>query len=51
MRSECKKKYPEKAYRCPKAVFEDLDDLGIVTPNHLRFYPYHATYNYECLFS
>ena len=46
-----KRKYPGKAFRCSKTVFEDLDDLGIITRNDLRFYPYRATFDYECLFS
>ena len=46
-----KRKYPGKAFHCFQTVFEDLDDLGITTPNDLRFYLYHATYDYECLFS
>ena len=28
-----------------------MNDLGIVTPNDLRFYPFRAAFDYECLFS
>jgi hypothetical protein len=33
----------------PKNVFEELDDLGIVVPNNLRFYPgWHCLWQMVC---
>ncbi len=34
-------------YEPPKNVFEALDELGIVVPNNLRFYPYFICFDVE----
>ena len=36
-------------YRPSPTVFEELDDWGISTPEHLRYYNYHAAYDFEAL--
>ena len=37
-------------YHPPPSVFERLDDEGIVVDEGLRFYPYRATFDFECYF-
>ena len=37
-------------YRPPSSVFERLDDEGIVVSDSLRYYPYRATFDFECYF-
>ena len=34
----------------PPSVFERLDDEGIVVEKTLRYYPYRATFDFECFF-
>ena len=34
-------------YEPPKNVFEELDELGILVPNNLRFYPYFIFFDVE----
>ena len=38
-------------YHPPPSVFERLDDEGIVVDEGLRFYPYRATFDFECFFT
>ena len=38
-------------YHPPPSVFERLDDEGIVVEKMLRYYPYRATFDFECYFS
>ena len=37
-------------YHPPPSVFERLDDEGIVVEKTLRYYPYRATFDFECFF-
>ena len=37
-------------YHPPPSVFERLDDEGVVVSDSLRFYPYRATFDFECYF-
>ena len=37
-------------YHPPPSVFERLDDEGIVVEKTLRYYPYRATFDFECYF-
>ena len=37
-------------YHPPPSVFERLDDEGIVVEKMLRYYPYRATFDFECYF-
>ena len=36
-------------YRPSSTVFEELDAWGISTPEHLRYYNYHAAYDFEAI--
>ena len=38
-------------YHPPPSVFERLDDEGVVVSDSLRFYPYRATFDFECFFT
>ena len=38
-------------YHPPPSVFERLDDEGIVVSDSLRYYPYRATFDFECYFN
>ena len=38
-------------YHPPPSVFERLDDEGIVVSDYLRYYPYRATFDFECYFN
>ena len=42
--------YKGGVYRPPSSVFERLDDEGVVVRDSLRFYPYRATFDFECFF-
>ena len=43
-------KYPGGAYYVPKTVFEQLEDEGTIVPEEARYFPYHATFDFECYF-
>ena len=43
-------KYPGGAYHVPKTIFEELEDEGIVAPEEWRYFPFHATFDFECCF-
>ena len=38
-------------YHPPPSIFERLYDEGVVVSDSLRFYPYRATFDFECYFS
>ena len=42
--------YKGGVYRPPSSIFERLDDEGITVPEALRFYPFRATFDFECFF-
>ena len=42
--------YKGGVYGPPSSVFERLDDEGIVVGDSLRYYPYRATFDFECYF-
>ena len=44
------RKYKGGVYHPPPSVFERLDDEGIVVEKMLRYYPYRATFDFECYF-
>ena len=46
-----KRIYKGGVYRPPSSVFERLDDEGVVVSDSLRFYPYRATFDFECFFT
>ena len=43
-------KYPGGAYHVPKTIFEELEDEGIIVPEEGRYFPYRATFDFECYF-
>ena len=42
--------YKGGVYHTTPSVFQRLDDEGITVANTLRFYPYRATFDFECFF-
>ena len=42
--------YAGGVYHTTPSIFERLDDEGICVANHLRFYPYRATFDFESYF-
>ena len=45
-----KRVYKGGVYHPPSSVIERLDDEGITVPEALRFYPFRATFDFECFF-
>ena len=45
------RKYKGGVYHPPPSVFERLDDEGVVVSPVLRYFPYRATFVFECYFS
>ena len=43
--------YKGGVYRPPASIFERLDDEGVVVSPVLRYFPYRATFDFECYFS
>ena len=43
-------KYPGGAYHVPKTIFEQLEDEGIIVAEAWRYFPYRATFDFECYF-
>ena len=43
-------KYPGGAYHVPKTIFEKLEEEGIIVPEEARYFPYRATFDFECYF-
>ena len=43
--------YKGGVYRPPPSIFQRLDDEGIVVAPVLRYYPYRATFDFECFFT
>ena len=43
--------YKGGVYHPPSSVFERLDDESIVVGDSLRYYPYRATFDFECYFN
>ena len=46
-----KRVYKGGMYHPPSSVFERLDDESIVVGDSLRYYPYRATFDFECYFN
>ena len=46
-----KRVYKGGVYRPPASIFERLDDEGIIVSPVLRYYPYRATFDFECYFN
>ena len=45
-----KRVYKGGVYHPPLSIFERLDDEGIIVEDVLRYYPYRATFDFECYF-
>ena len=45
-----KRVYKGGVYRPPSSIFQRLDDEGIIVEDVLRYYPYRATFDFECYF-
>ena len=43
-------KFPGGAYTIPKTIFDLLEDEGFTLPPELRYFPYRATFDFECTF-
>ena len=43
--------YPGGVYQPSPSIFQRLDDEGFVVIEDLRYYPYRATFDFECYFS
>ena len=42
--------FPGGAYKVPQTIFDLLDDEGIDIPEHLKYFPYRAPFDFECYF-
>ena len=45
-----KRVYKGGVYHPPSSIFERLNDEGIIVEDVLRYYPYRATFDFECYF-
>ena len=43
--------FPGGAYKTPPTIFQLLNDEGLTIPEHLKFFPYRATFDFECMFT
>ena len=43
--------FPGGAYKTPPTIFQLLEDEGLTIPDHLNFFPYRATFDFECMFT
>ena len=43
--------YPGGVYQPSPSIFQRMDDEGFVVIEDLRYYPYRATFDFECYFS
>ena len=48
--ADINREYKVGVYRPPPSIFQRLDDEGIVVDEALRYYPYRATFDFECCF-
>ncbi len=42
--------FPGGAYKVPQTIFDLLEDEGIQIPEDLKYFPYRATFDFECYF-
>ena len=45
-----KHRFPGGVYNLPETIFDKLEEAGISVEEDLKYYPYRATYDYECYF-
>ncbi|CAH3104137.1 unnamed protein product [Porites lobata] len=43
--------FPGGAYKTAPTIFQLLEDEGFTIPQHLKYFPYRATFDFECTFS
>ena len=43
--------FPGGAYKTPLTIFQLLEDEGFTIPEHLKYFPYRATFDFECMFN
>ena len=43
--------FPGGAYKTPPTNFQLLEDEGFTVPEYLKFFPYRATFDFECMFT
>ena len=43
--------FPGSSYKTPPTIFQLLEDEGLTVPEHLKFFPYRATFDFECMFT
>ena len=43
--------FPGGAYKTPMTIFQLLEDEGLNIPEHLKYFPFRATFDFECMFS
>ena len=43
--------FPGGAYKTSPTIFQLLEDEGFTVPQHLKYFPYRATFDFECMFS
>ena len=44
-------KFPGGAYNSPPTIFQLLEGEGFTIPQQLRYFPYRATFDFECMFN
>ena len=43
--------FPGGAYKTPPTIFQLLEDEVLIIPDHLKIFPYRATFDFKCLFT
>ncbi|CAH3132565.1 unnamed protein product [Porites lobata] len=43
--------FPGGAYKTPPTIFQLLEDEGFTIAPHLKYFPYRATFDFECMFN
>ena len=43
--------FPGGDYKIPPTIFQLLEDDGFTIPEHLKYFPYRATFDFECMFN
>ena len=48
--AKVKHRFPGGVFKIPKTIFELLEEEGIRIPQDLKFFPFYATFDFECFF-
>ena len=43
-------KFPGGVYKNPPTIFQLLEEEGFIIPQQMKFFPYRATFDFECMF-